>query len=66
MPRVTFTANLRRHFECPSADVPGSTVGETLAMGSTTGSLWLSRNSGESWNALSRDLPPVYCVRFAS
>jgi hypothetical protein len=40
--------------------------GETLAMGSTTGSLWLSREGGDSWTTLSRDLPPVYCVRFAS
>ena len=38
--------------------------GQTLAMGSTTGALWLSRDAGESWSALSRDLPPVYCVRF--
>ena len=38
--------------------------GQTLAMGSTTGTLWLSRDAGESWTALSRDLPPVYCVRF--
>ncbi len=40
--------------------------GETLAMGSTTGALWTSRDAGESWAALSRDLPPVFCVRFAS
>jgi len=39
--------------------------GRTLAMGSTTGALWASRDSGDSWDALSRDLPPVYCVRFA-
>jgi len=38
--------------------------GRTLAMGSTTGALWASRDSGDSWDALSRDLPPVYCVRF--
>ena len=38
--------------------------GRTLAMGSTTGALWASRDSGDSWSALSRDLPPVYCVRF--
>jgi len=31
MPRVTFTANLRRLVDCPSADVPGGTVGEALA-----------------------------------
>src|SRR2546428_101439 len=36
----------------------------TLAMGSTTGALWLSRDAGDSWTAVSRDLPPVYCVRF--
>ncbi len=30
MPRVTFTANLRRHVDCPSADVPAATVGEAL------------------------------------
>ena len=30
MPRVTFTANLRRLVDCPPADVPGSTVGEAL------------------------------------
>jgi hypothetical protein len=24
-----------------------------------------SRDSGDVWTALSRDLPPVYCVRFA-
>jgi hypothetical protein len=40
-------------------------AGETLAMGSTTGALWLSRDAGDSWTALSRDLPPVYAVRFA-
>ncbi len=40
--------------------------GQTLAMGSTTGALWLSQDAGESWTALSRDLPPVYCVRFAT
>jgi molybdopterin synthase sulfur carrier subunit len=30
VPRVTFTANLRRLIDCPPADVPGSTVGEAL------------------------------------
>ena len=40
--------------------------GETLAMGSTTGGLWASRDAGESWTALSGDLPPIFCVRFAS
>ncbi len=30
MPRVSFTANLRRHVDCPPADVPGRTVREAL------------------------------------
>jgi hypothetical protein len=33
--------------------------GQTLAMASTTGGLWISANSGEQWHCLSRDLPPV-------
>ncbi len=37
-------------------------AGETLAMGSTTGSLWISR--GDGFKAVSHHLPPVYCVRF--
>ena len=43
-------------------DVDGA--GEQLAMGSTTGALWTSRDAGESWQELSKDLPPVYAVRF--
>ncbi len=39
--------------------------GETLAFGSTTGSLWVSDDQGDSWRAVSTHLPPVYCVRFA-
>ena len=31
MPRVTFTANLRRHVDAGAANVPGATVGEALA-----------------------------------
>jgi len=30
MPRVTFTANLQRHVECPPADASGATVHEVL------------------------------------
>jgi len=44
-------------------DVTGD--GGTLAFGSTTGSAWTSENGGDSWERLSADLPPVYCVRFA-
>jgi len=31
MPRVTFTANLQRHVECPPASAAGATVNEVLA-----------------------------------
>ena len=31
MARVYFTANLRRHVDCPSMDAGGATVGEVLA-----------------------------------
>jgi hypothetical protein len=39
--------------------------GQTLAFGSTTGSLWVSDNAGDSWQQVSAHLPPIYCVRFA-
>ena len=39
-------------------------TGERLAFGSTTGSVWISENQGDSWQQLSGNLPPVYCVRF--
>jgi hypothetical protein len=38
--------------------------GEYLAMGSTTGNLWISENGGEAWREVSNHLPPVYAVRF--
>jgi hypothetical protein len=38
--------------------------GNVLAMGSTTGGLWLSDDGGESWRTLSTHLPPIYAVRF--
>lgn len=43
-------------------DIDGK--GQTLAFGSTTGSLWASENQGDSWASVSTHLPPVYCVRF--
>lgn len=30
MPRVVFTANLQRHLDCPSVEVPGATVRAAL------------------------------------
>jgi photosystem II stability/assembly factor-like uncharacterized protein len=43
-------------------DVTGD--GRTLAFGSTTGSVWISEDGGDSWSRLSAELPPIYCVRF--
>jgi len=40
-------------------------TGETLAFGSTTGSLWITENGGDSWQELSAHLPPIHAVRFA-
>jgi hypothetical protein len=38
--------------------------GNRVVFGSTTGSLWISEDQGDSWQAISQHLPPVYCVRF--
>jgi hypothetical protein len=38
--------------------------GARLAMGSTTGALWVSDNRGESWQLVNAHLPPIYAVRF--
>ena len=38
--------------------------GNCLAFGTTTGSLWTSDDQGDSWQAVSEHLPPIYCVRF--
>jgi photosystem II stability/assembly factor-like uncharacterized protein len=40
--------------------------GDRLAFGTTTGSVYLSNDRGESWRCLGHDFPPVYSVRFAS
>lgn len=39
--------------------------GDTIAFGSTTGSVWISEDGGDSWERISADLPPVYCARFS-
>jgi photosystem II stability/assembly factor-like uncharacterized protein len=39
--------------------------GQGLAMGSTTGGLWVSEDEGRSWECVSRDLPPIAVVRCA-
>lgn len=38
--------------------------GRMLAMGSTTGSLWISEDQGDRWTTISTHLPPIYCVCF--
>jgi hypothetical protein len=39
-------------------------TGERLAMGSTTGHLWVSENAGDKWSLVGSNLPPIACVRF--
>jgi hypothetical protein len=41
-------------------------TGERLAFGSTSGGLWISEDSGDSWTMLDARLPPVAVVRFAA
>jgi hypothetical protein len=43
-------------------DIDGK--GECLAFGSTTGSLWVSEDQGDTWLGVSHHLPPVHQVRF--
>ncbi|MCB1484372.1 MAG: hypothetical protein KDJ17_05720 [Hyphomicrobiaceae bacterium] len=38
--------------------------GEALAMGSTTGGVWISENQGNNWTLAAGRFPPVYAVRF--
>lgn len=37
--------------------------GGTLAIGSTTGGLWVSEDGAVTWQCVSRDLPPIAAVR---
>ena len=38
--------------------------GNTLAMGSTTGGLWISEDAGMNWKEVNLRLPPVHAVRW--
>ena len=38
--------------------------GRTVLMASTTGSVWISDNAGDSWQTVSNTMPPVYAVCF--
>jgi hypothetical protein len=44
-------------------DVDGT--GDRVAMGSTTGGLWISEDQGDSWKTFSTSLPPIHAVEFA-
>jgi len=39
-------------------------TGDRLVVGSSTGSLWVTENGGDTWVTVSTHLPQVYCVRF--
>lgn len=39
--------------------------GNWLAMGSTTGGLWLSDSQGEQWECVSTHLPPIHALRWS-
>jgi photosystem II stability/assembly factor-like uncharacterized protein len=38
--------------------------GRWLAMGSTTGALWVSETEGQTWVRASADLPPIFAVHW--
>lgn len=40
-------------------------TGDRLAIGSTTGGVWVSEDQGDHWQLLPARLPPVHAVRFA-
>jgi len=40
-------------------------TGERLVLGSTTGGLWITENSGDDWSCVNTHLPPIYQVLFA-
>jgi hypothetical protein len=39
-------------------------TGDRLAMGSSTGGLWITETGGDHWQEISSNLPPIYAVRF--
>lgn len=75
---VTRTTDGGRSFESLSTGLPQATsfdlvyrhaldidaAGQTLAMGSTTGNLWLSQDRGEQWQLVNANLPPIAQVAF--
>ncbi|MCI0701347.1 MAG: exo-alpha-sialidase [Planctomycetia bacterium] len=41
-------------------------TGDRLAIGSTTGGLWVTENQGDNWQAIPARLPPIHAVRFVA
>ena len=58
LPQVASYDLIYRHALAVNGD------GRQLAMGSTTGNLWLSENGGDAWGQLSGHLPPIAQVAF--
>jgi hypothetical protein len=75
---VARTRNGARSFEVLTEGLPQSQAydlvyrhaldvddsGSRLAMGSTTGHLWVTENGGDAWILVAGNLPPINCVRF--
>lgn len=75
---VTRTRDGGRHFDVLSSGLPQAQCydlvyrhglaiddsGQCLAMGTTTGNLWISEDQGDTWQLISNYLPPISCVRF--
>lgn len=75
---VTRTRDGGRSFEQVGAGLPADhaydliyrhglavdATGERLAMGSTTGSLWVSEDGADTMTLVSANLPPISCVTF--
>ncbi|MCW5626824.1 MAG: exo-alpha-sialidase [Burkholderiales bacterium] len=76
---VTRTRDGGRSFEALTRGLPAApsfdlvyrhcldvdSTGSGLAMGSTTGNLWVSEDQGDSWFCISTHLPPIYAVRIS-
>ena len=75
---VTRTRDGGRHFDVLERGLPAAPAydlayrhgldvardGRTLALGTTTGGLWVSEDAGDTWHCISAHLPPIYAVRF--
>lgn len=75
---VTRTRDGGRTFEVLSQGLPSpsydmafrhsldvDSTGNRLALGSTTGGLWISDDQGDTWRTVSQNLPPIYALAWA-